>query len=735
MASIVPRINKIEKTMYGSAINTAQIAAPNTEIVGQDGVARQIPDITDNLKVSGGVERIMFNSINSLDKEFGPNGETVYELDTKDARIRFVGEGWQTLSTTSGTYVTNTDKETTDFIEITFFGTGLNMLNLQNASTGNYRVTEDGGAEAANAYVVESPLIHARNYSSNTVHNISSGLAEGIHTIKIRQGDAGVTNAIMAYGIEILNEQTEFTINPGKPLIGDLTREVLSAQNLPFKPAAFTGTRGGRVLIVQSEDGTISQKFTEVDATQFNFGGANHANEEIIERRSYVSFGANRSDDFSVDGFGTSDRAFTLNDGTTTLAGASVAVSATSSGDYLSGAAGSFWTLTFVGTGFGLYGDTSSANIANGEFFIDGVSIGEFGNSLDIAEFPQVHKIVSGLPYGTHTIKMYRNTEITRSLEFITYGPKKPDLEIGDVILADYNVMADYIANSTQGLETIAQGVLRKSCQRETVYSGTWVFSALNPNLYVGGLSASSTTSGGYVEYSFWGTGFELRGYDWGSGSTNVSVLINGSLATTGNFAGLVSSIYGYDGFSAGILDTSGSNLKGAGLSISGLPLARYTVRFLNNVAVAFQHEAFDIITPIHINDFQSGSNSIRDEREEVKVQEELSKQVDLSKAKAWIKYDHINNVVLASHNVSAVIDVSTGHADVHFEKPFKDDNYIINGAAMGVSLFLAGNHAIAQGMTKSSYRVIVQQSNTTGYIDTVWTAAFYGELENEDEL
>ena len=226
-----------------------------------------------------------------------------------------------------------------------------------------------------------------------------------------------------------------------------------------------------------------------------------------------------------------------------------------------------------------------------------------------------------------------------------------------------------------------------------------------------------------------------MRGYDWGSGSTNVSVLINGSLATTGNFAGLVSSIYGYDGFSAGILDTSGSNLKGAGLSISGLPLARYTVRFLNNVAVAFQHEAFDIITPIHINDFQSGSNSIRDEREEVKVQEELSKQVDLSKAKAWIKYDHINNVVLASHNVSAVIDVSTGHADVHFEKPFKDDNYIINGAAMGVSLFLAGNHAIAQGMTKSSYRVIVQQSNTTGYIDTVWTAAFYGELENEDEL
>ena len=737
MASTTPRIDKMEKAIFGGTIETAQIAVPYTQIINTNGQARKIPDLANNMKVSGGIERIMFNSITALEREFGPNGEKVYELDNRDARIRFVGEGWQTIVNTNGTYVTNTDQELTDYIEITFWGTGLNFLNLHNASTGDYRSTVDNGTESANLYAVENATTQTRDYNVNTVHPIASGLAEGLHTIKLRQG-AAVTNDIIAFGVEILNEQSQFTINPGKPLMGNDAREILFKKNLPFKPAGVSGARGARVLIVQDGDGVVSQKYTETDAAQLDLGAADHSNEEIIRRINFLEFGANRSDDFSTL-TSSSDRAFTLNDGTTTLVGNDVRNDGTVEGLFGS-TTGDYFILTFVGTGLDVTGTDSLASTRFTEIEVDGILI---GNVLDsdflVADVQNRVKIVSGLPYGTHTVKFEAITGDTgastsRFNDFLIYGPKKPAIDAEDNVLADYNLMADFVANATSGRDTMSTGVLRKIGLREFAYTGTNVSMPIDPVLFIGGFNRGSTTAAAKVEYTFWGTGFDFRWYGTTGQTTGAIIDIDGST----DHSSLTTSVYGAgSGFvdSTGTLDqATTSQLLGCGVVINGLPLGKHTVTITANGSGITRWDAIDIITPIHINDFRAGSNSIRDEREDAQVQEEQAKQVDLGEAKAWLKYDHINNIVLASHNISAVIDVSTGHADVHFIKPFKDNNYIVGGTAIGISLFLAGNHAIAQGATASSYRVIVQQSSATTYTDAVFTVAFYGELENEEE-
>ena len=77
---------------------------------------------------------------------------------------------------------------------------------------------------------------------------------------------------------------------------------------------------------------------------------------------------------------------------------------------------------------------------------IDGASAGNITTATSGAILNA--KICSGLPYGTHIVKVLRSAAVNGSMlfsSFKVYQPKKPTLPAGAIELADYNLMADYV--------------------------------------------------------------------------------------------------------------------------------------------------------------------------------------------------------------------------------------------------------------------------------------------------
>jgi hypothetical protein len=159
--------------MNSSFIVPKYINAPNTVIQNR----AQVLDSSNMLQTVMGVERIPFRGINLLQKEFGANGEQVYELESKDARVRFVGS-ISMLNNVDGFTVNLLN--TSSFIEVSFYGTGINLGMYLSASAWDLRISVDGGAEGSNIYTYGSSasgILNGRNYSANNVVNAVSGLS------------------------------------------------------------------------------------------------------------------------------------------------------------------------------------------------------------------------------------------------------------------------------------------------------------------------------------------------------------------------------------------------------------------------------------------------------------------------------------------------------------------------------------------------------------------------------
>lgn len=899
MSSLTPRIDSIEKALFNNEIEVAKIDAPFTEIVDESGQPRQISDLANNMKTSMGVERITTTSITGISNEFGPNGEQVYEAQNKDPRIRFVGNWDSVVNQFGGTHPTIDTTETNGFAEITFYGTGLNILMSSAAGAIDGRAIVDGGADF-NFKSGISNVLSNRNYKHNIIFPVTSGLSLGIHTVKIYKTDT--VGGFSVDGVEILNETSQVTVNPGKPKIDSNNRElqsqILSSYNSDFDVESdVLGNKGGRVLVYQDIDGninkrlkatdpqvtpgdptelvtngtfdtdltgwvtdagatwdagrlrrgtvagdryikqavsvtpgqdyvfnidvdfagasfasiniydganeapdetitgalitgqtinadaTVSLSFTAISGdvsiylnngnagvvyfdnaslkeTSYNFlalENTSHSNEEIIRTINWREFGANRSDDFSTLA-AFSNRAFTLDDGTTTLVGFDVNVaSGAISGQpvlHTDDGVGNFYTITFIGTGLDLLRENQDANSRDDQVIIDGVDV---GNITLAANQIKRQKICSGLPYGTHTVKIENNSGVLNGghvKDFIIYGPKKPELSSTDIELADYNIMADYILNPNNGLsiDNIGTGMVRKHATREFTYSGSFSLNAVQPNEYLGGFEAFTTTNGDYIEYTFFGTGFEYRARAGNNRTASIQCTIDGQT----DLSGFTTAAYG-DGVSitpaTGILDifnasTNDGNRAG-GISITGLSLGLHTVRFAKNTADGLNLviSSLDIVTPIHINDnsLKVGSLSLKDSRVTVGANNEENKNnIDLGKAKAWIHFEQSTQIILSSYNISAVLDSasSSGVQHIYFKYPFKDTNYVatFGGESQNTSLRnIITGAGITSGISngnKTKNRYTTQMfdhdgTNRDGILSIVW----FGELENEEDL
>ena len=687
--------------------------APNTTIQNRAKVVR-------SLKAIAGVERIMCKGVNILPDEFGPNGEQVLESSDKDSRIRMVGSGWISIADASGTSIQSSTLG--DFLEITFYGTGVNWVYATYSIAADLRVSVDGGAEGSNIWVgtTYSNVLNQRNYSQNTLINLASGLSLGWHTVKLRFAAAV---AVRYFGFEVLNQRTDLAVYSGTG-ISNGSSQGLSALTTSAFNAGVSGTRGARV-VKYVQGGVVSQAVQEVDATSKYLTLADHTNEEVVRRINFREFGANRADDFStLAGITGSSRAFTLDDGTTTLAGTSViGTSVGANEDYMgSTAAGGFFLITFVGTGLDIYAIPGTSGVQDSSTVtVDGGT--SVGTILNPAGNGKLIRVCSGLPYGTHTVKFTRNAVTGFGLavaDFITYRPKTPSIPAGALKVAAYNVMADFSATAIVSPDAISSGVLNKSQAREFIYVGTWA-AALNATVK-NGITIASSTVGNYVEYTFWGTGFSIVANVGVSGTATLSVdgsNYSGATVTAGSVVGAVWTM---------------ATTNGGRIRVNGLTLGKHTVRLTvtTNSGALFIH-GIDVVTPIHAQEssFKVGSNSLKSVTKYSPEKSIANAGPDLSKAKAWVIYDGINQKILATFGVSAVLRSGVGQYYFYMEKPFKTANWVTN-----ISSNTFGRQALTPidgGQYKNTTTQFVQLFTQPGAAsDGVIYMTCFGELIDE---
>lgn len=556
---------------------------------------KPIVDLTANLKAQMGVERVMTQQIYQLQDEFGPNGEPVFGLvNDTFGQVRLVGS-WVNPNGTNGSLIgSNT---TNDYMEITFYGTGLNVLSGSEIAR-DCRVSVDGGSEGSNILSTQSSVIYARNYAGNIVVNAVSGLTLGVHTAKLR---VGTTAGNYHFGFEVLNESSSIKVNPGSSYVGGkkLTSSIQNvlAYNSTFE-SGILGTRGGRVLVYQKADGSIAKAVQPVNASQLNLTSADHTNEEVARIYHFREFGAGRSDDFSSLTTSSSSRAFTLDDGTTTLLCQNAQMHSTTPGFQPAGI-NDYLTFTFVGTGLDVVRYDGTTSLDTTTVYVDGTSVGTL-TAIGTANKQSITKIVSGLPYGTHTVRIFRTAAAGNPptfTQFIVYQPKKPTLPSGAVELAGYNVMADYVANVVASVDARSAGVLSKSPAREMTYVGTWSAGVTLSVVDSFGHHVSSNTNTDYLEYTFFGTGgdFLIRG-DGAVGAATVQ--IDGS-AYTGSATAVGTGSTWTPGTST-YAWTASSEIYGK-LRITGLTLGEHKIRFTKASGASFMRMAgMDLIVPIH---------------------------------------------------------------------------------------------------------------------------------------
>jgi hypothetical protein len=621
--------------------STDMIAVPNTTIVGR----AKIPNLANDLRVSGGNERIMTQAIVQLQNEFGPNGEPVWAAVNDDrGLIRFVGSWTEAITANGPVHYTQVVGA---YVEITFYGTGINLLGVPHVTTHVTQCYVDGVLTASNIFsaAAYSSILLSRGSNANIIVPAASGLSLGVHTVRLVQND-GTAN-LYVLGFEILNSNASglLNINTGTAYIGGSKVAKSSASSIAYN-TGVTGTKGGRIVRYLNSDGTVGQAFQAVDAAPAYLGSANHQNEEVVRPYNWREFGAGRTtnDDFSLLSSANSGaRAFTLDDGVTTLAHTAATISPL--GDFVRISSTNSLFFTFVGTGLDVVRQDDAAGGADQYYaYIDGGSGQAFSTTGSTTVRTQ--KIVSGLPYGTHTVKIQcpvgPATWNFTIKQFIVYQPKKPTIPATALELCDYNVMGDYVAATSGVAGFVGTGVLRKNNTRENVYVGTWLGPTLDVPNQDSGFWVRTLVATSYGQYTFFGTGIVLSGCCAGGVAANSSITIDGVSNLSGYTTSLVQS-------STGITWTASTGAIGGTsavtgyfrVSISGLPLGVHTFKVVQNTTTDTCYiGALDIITPIHStksnlyadlqNTLPVGSCSLMDSRKTSMIKESLPAQ------KAW---------------------------------------------------------------------------------------------------
>lgn len=541
-----------------------------------------IPDLANDAGVRFGVNRICIQRVFELNAESGPNGEKVYgALNDSKNQFRFVGT-W--VNSAGGDGVRVQADIQNDFIEAVFEGTGLNLLvNPVDQAGTSYIANVDGGADSADLTTAtgQSTILQSRNTTANVILPVVSGLTYGLHTVKIRLSTVG--NGLFCQGFEILTEASTLKVNAGTVMVNG--KQVTVAASSPAFSSGFTnvygtpGTRGGHVLTYFDASGNFKKDIQYTDTSSLTIlSGSNpvdHTNEEVSRVYNFREFSAGRfttADDFGSLTPSTADKYFTLDDGTTTLVADDVQADLVGIKEalVLAQTANSEWCLTFVGSGIDIFqAHTATPTVAFPTVFIDNVNVAS-GSGVSWGTRNWV-KIASGLPYGTHTLRINQVSGGTalRISDFRIYSPKIPTLPDNCIVDADYFLLGAYTFNGTDSHNDLSQGIIWKQAARELTYTGTWVVNGTGDYTTSGSLLNNTGGAGSTFGMPFFGTGFDLVYTNTGSGVYTLQVdgvaYTVASTATAGSF----------------VAGTSTLTITGAGaLSITGLTLGFHTFKF-----------------------------------------------------------------------------------------------------------------------------------------------------------
>lgn len=311
-----------------------------------------------------------------------------------------------------------------------------------------------------------------------------------------------------------------------------------------------------------------------------------------------------------------SDRAFTLDDGTTTLVGNDVRADTFPGFAVLdiANGVGAFVAITFVGTGLDViqYGNGSGSTAFDVD--VDGTNTGNVSG----IDGEQRLKVVSGLPYGTHVVEL-RATAVSLNIgfsKFIIYGPKKPTLSTGAIELSEYYIMADYDSSSvvTANPFLIPEGTIAKSITREFIYdeiAGAWSSPSLSVNRPLGWLAAGTNLQNdNSYELQFFGESIAIQHqYQSGIAAVNyvVDIEIDGVLDATGVvIAGNASNDTG--GQYTFVIDTDAT--KHYMIEFTGLTLGKHSIKVTKqsgngSISICGAY----IQTPIHYPESKTPAN------------------------------------------------------------------------------------------------------------------------------
>tara|TARA_Y100000593_G_scaffold9401_2_gene17171 strand:- start:208 stop:3417 length:3210 start_codon:yes stop_codon:yes gene_type:complete len=272
----------------------------------------------------------------------------------------------------------------------------------------------------------------------------------------------------------------------------------------------------------------------------------------------------------------SADIAYAMDDGTTSLIANNAAMQ-TGPVMGVDGNTDSESYITFIGTGIGYHAPSASGSY----------------KSLD-------HDVVAqNLPYGTHIVRNGRNSGSTlnnvdvngfevlddnseiQGLEYIDiYQPKKPPIPEDAVVLSDYMLMADYVAQASGTAKFISKGVRRNNASRDLFYD----------------TSASTLTFNQNVTHA---GGFQIGV----SGSQSANVF-QGNLPA---FATKIDSVgYGdrrqiyVDGGSAEAQTVNGTGADAVTKMTNAQALGLYTFKSKNKASSDGTISAIDVVTPIH---------------------------------------------------------------------------------------------------------------------------------------
>lgn len=658
------------KSEFDGIVGQDLMIVPFTTIQNRAQINRSFTPIFGNV-------RTRINSISRVLNESGPNGREVWETDKKDSKIRFIGNVFSAFNSV-GTYV---DMPIDSEAEITFYGTYLNIMLRVTSSSRDLRASINGAPEGANLFPQGlSSLLDSRNSNMNTIVNLVKGLTEGWHTVKIRSN----TNNVTVFGFESGTDNTNIQILQGEAFVNgyEFTNDAIIS--IPYSTGfenvldVNIGTKGGKAVVyIDSKDNAVKKRLTKVDTANF-IGATDHSNEKVSRVINFREYGRNRADDFETLAAGSSDRSFTLDSGSDTLVGNDVKINANGAMEF-SNAVGSFWALTFFGTGLDILQVESNATgpepTVDFQAIVDGVVQGSIDTEL-VQNRKRVIKICSGLEEGFHTVKLLlaggiQSTGSKAFQDFIIYEPKQPSVPEGSLKICEYNLLADYddslATSSTVGAQKI-NGSVFKASMREVMYKGTWTVGGLNPSREVNAFGPFTTTNGNSFEYNFLGDNI-LINFDGPSGSSGIfTVEIDGVLNASG--VALTTNLINNGG---GTYTSTTPDTGQDFLSFRSIGFGPHTIKVTKTGGLGIELLGFYVGMLTFSSNTSIGSNSIKDLRNfrsgKIRGNQQNRNVLDL----------HFNGFTLAirsSTNVAQILKKSTANYLVYLEDGMEHDSF-----------------------------------------------------------